>query len=55
MNTRKVHKEKQIVIKSKRNERKYYITPKLIKYGSVEKMTQSGGSKPSDVQGVRQR
>ena len=33
----------------KKRLKKFYVKPELVKYGTVEKLTESGGTKRNDV------
>ena len=46
-------KEKRRSEKSSRSNRKPYAPPRLVRYGHVAKLTQSGGSTTSDTHGTK--
>jgi hypothetical protein len=41
-------KDKTVKNPPKKHERKSYINPRLIEYGKIERLTESGGSKRND-------
>ncbi len=49
---RSINQEKQPEVAQKRPVKKSYVTPSLVEYGSVAKLTQSGGFTTTDISGA---